>query len=75
MGHIDAQILIFAPHSLSMLSPSADLVSPQHMQTLNDVKRDVVDTICQVINIVMKQGSALKISESEVVEGCWGKWR
>ena len=44
----------------STSNPSADLVSPQHMRTLNDVKRDVVDTIRQVVDIVSKYaGGAL----------------
>lgn len=39
---------------------SNEYVSPQHMRTLNDVKRDVVDTIRQVVDIVSKYaGGAL----------------
>ncbi|KAH7914840.1 transcription factor Opi1-domain-containing protein [Hygrophoropsis aurantiaca] len=66
--HIDAQILILRdfianlqPHSSSASSLSEDsIVSPTHLRTLTDVRRDVVHTIRQVVDVVSKYaGGAL----------------
>lgn len=63
--HIDAQILILRDfiESLHPSDPSSGtdtLISPTHMRTLTDVRRDIVQTIRQVVDIVSKYaGSAL----------------
>ncbi|KAH7885702.1 transcription factor Opi1-domain-containing protein [Phlebopus sp. FC_14] len=64
--HIDAQILILRDFIASLQtsasgSSSADaFVSPTHMRTLNDVRKDVVHTIRQVVDVVSKYaGGAL----------------
>jgi hypothetical protein len=61
--HIDGQILVLRDFTAS-LQPSANnpsaLISPQHMRTLTDVRRDVVQTIRQVVDVVSKYaGGAL----------------
>ncbi|KAG1734457.1 transcription factor Opi1-domain-containing protein [Suillus paluster] len=63
--HIDAQILILRDF-ITSLQPSGtssgtdSLISPTHMRTLTDVRRDVVQTIRQVVDVVSKYaGSAL----------------
>ena len=49
---------------------SGDTVSHHHMRTLNDVKRDVVDTIRQVVDIVSKYaGGALPEPARQRVRG------
>lgn len=49
---------------------SGDTVSQHHMRTLNDVKRDVVDTIRQVVDIVSKYaGGALPEPARQRVRG------
>ncbi|TFY61075.1 hypothetical protein EVJ58_g4733 [Rhodofomes roseus] len=63
-GHIDAQILVLRNFvtSLQTTSPSAAAaaISAQHLRTLNAAKRDVIDTIRQVVDIVSKYaGGAL----------------
>lgn len=64
-SHIDAQILILRDfiESLHPSDSSSDtdaLISPTHMRTLTDVRRDIVQTIRQVVDIVSKYaGSAL----------------
>ena len=62
-NHIDAQILILRDFMASLQAAAAhsgEAVSHHHMRTLNDVKRDVVDTIRQVVDIVSKYaGGAL----------------
>ncbi|KZT70851.1 Opi1-domain-containing protein [Daedalea quercina L-15889] len=63
-GHIDAQILVLRDFiaSLQTISPSeaAAAISAQHLRTLNAAKRDVVDTIRQVVDIVSRYaGGAL----------------
>lgn len=61
-GHIDAQILVLRDFMASLQPPSGsnEFVSQQHMQKLNGVKRDVVETIRQVVDIVSKYaGGAL----------------
>ena len=67
-GHIDAQILILR-NFINSLSPeerealAADdtrPISASHMQTLTQVKRDVIGTIRQVVDVVSKYaGGAL----------------
>ncbi|KAI0319966.1 transcription factor Opi1-domain-containing protein, partial [Amylostereum chailletii] len=66
--HIDGQILLLRdfmtslqppPGSPNALNPDA-IISPEHMQQLNNVKRDVVNTIRQVVDVVSKYtGGAL----------------
>jgi len=61
--HIDGQILVLRDFTASLQSsannPSA-LISPQHLRTLTDVRRDVVQTIRQVVDVVSKYaGGAL----------------
>lgn len=61
-AHIDTQILVLRDFmaSLQPAQGSNEFVSQQHMQVLNGVKRDVVDTIRQVVDIVSKYaGGAL----------------
>lgn len=63
-GHIDAQILVLRNFiaSLSATSPSeaAAAISAQHLRTLNAAKRDVVETIRQVVDVVSRYaGGAL----------------
>lgn len=66
-SHIDAQIVILRDFIASLqpdgtaVSHSADsFVSPTHMRTLTDVRRDVVHTIRQVVDVVSKYaGGAL----------------
>ena len=64
-SHIDAQILILRDFISSLQSSdhssgSDTLVSPSHMRTLTDVRRDVVQTIRQVVDVVSKYaGGAL----------------
>ncbi|KAI6014026.1 transcription factor Opi1-domain-containing protein [Pisolithus microcarpus] len=66
-SHIDAQIVILRDFIASLqpdgtaVSHSADsFVSPTHMRTLTDVRRDVVRTIRQVVDVVSKYaGGAL----------------
>ena len=65
-AHIDSQILILRDFIGSLQSyvvdPSASdtYISPTHMRTLHDVRRDVVNTIRQVVDVVSKYaGSAL----------------
>ncbi|KAG2357263.1 transcription factor Opi1-domain-containing protein [Suillus spraguei] len=64
-SHIDAQILILRDFIESLHSPDSSsdtdtLISPTHMRTLTDVRRDIVQTIRQVVDIVSKYaGSAL----------------
>ena len=49
---------------------SGEVVSQHHMRTLNDVKRDVVDTIRQVVDIVSKYaGGALPEPARQRVRG------
>ncbi|KAI6110825.1 transcription factor Opi1-domain-containing protein [Pisolithus croceorrhizus] len=65
--HIDAQIVILRDFIAALqpdgsaVSHSADsFVSPTHMRTLTDVRRDVVHTIRQVVDVVSKYaGGAL----------------
>lgn len=63
--HIDAQILILRDfieslHPSDSSSGADTLISPTHMRTLTDVRRDIVQTIRQVVDIVSKYaGSAL----------------
>ncbi|KAG2125075.1 transcription factor Opi1-domain-containing protein [Suillus bovinus] len=63
--HIDAQILILRDfieslHPSDSSSGTDTLISPMHMRTLTDVRRDIVQTIRQVVDIVSKYaGSAL----------------
>ncbi|KAI9457163.1 transcription factor Opi1-domain-containing protein, partial [Boletus coccyginus] len=64
--HIDSQILILRGFIDSLQSyvvdPSASdaYISPTHMRTLHDVRRDVVNTIRQVVSVVSKYaGGAL----------------
>jgi len=63
--HIDAQILILRDfieslHPSDSSSGTDILISPTHMRTLTDVRRDIVQTIRQVVDIVSKYaGSAL----------------
>lgn len=68
-AHIDAQILVLrdfiaalqnpAPSSSTALSPTAQL-SEHQLQTLTSIRRDVVDTIRQVVDVVSKYaGGAL----------------
>ncbi|KAI0272384.1 transcription factor Opi1-domain-containing protein [Gloeopeniophorella convolvens] len=66
--HIDGQILILRdfiaslqppPGSQHALNPDA-LISPEHMRQLTNVKRDVVATVRQVVDVVSKYaGGAL----------------
>ncbi|KAF8142142.1 transcription factor Opi1-domain-containing protein [Boletus edulis] len=65
-AHIDSQILILRDFIDSLQSyvvdPSASdiYISPTHMRTLNDVRRDVVNTIRQVVDVVSRYaGGAL----------------
>ncbi|KAF8549868.1 Opi1-domain-containing protein [Imleria badia] len=65
-AHIDSQMLILRDFIDSLQSYVVDAstsdayISPTHMRTLNDVRRDVVNTIRQVVNVVSKYaGSAL----------------
>ncbi|KAH9933440.1 transcription factor Opi1-domain-containing protein [Fomitopsis serialis] len=63
-GHIDAQMLVLRDFiaSLQTTSPSAAAaaISAQHLRTLNAAKRDVVETIRQVVDIVSRYaGGAL----------------
>ncbi|CCM02619.1 uncharacterized protein FIBRA_04722 [Fibroporia radiculosa] len=67
--HIDAQILVlrnFIASLQSSLSSNNDsstcvLISHHHLRTLNAAKRDVVDTLRQVVNVVSRYaGSALR---------------
>ncbi|KDQ50152.1 hypothetical protein JAAARDRAFT_74366 [Jaapia argillacea MUCL 33604] len=71
-AHIDAQILVLRDFIASLQplpssrshAPMGDgnevVVSSAHMRTLNDVKKDVVHTIRQVVDVVSKYaGSAL----------------
>jgi len=57
--------------SLQIVSAhSGETVSQHHMRTLNDVKRDVVDTIRQVVDIVSKYaGGALPEPARQRVRG------
>jgi len=57
--------------SLQIVSAhSGEAVSQHHMRTLNDVKRDVVDTIRQVVDIVSKYaGGALPEPARQRVRG------
>ncbi|KAH7923959.1 Opi1-domain-containing protein [Leucogyrophana mollusca] len=68
--HIDAQILILRDFittlqshtysSSTSSSPEDSIVSPTHLRTLTDVRRDVVHTIRQVVDVVSKYaGGAL----------------
>jgi len=64
--HIDSQILILRDFIDSLQSYVVDssasdaYISPTHMRTLHDVRRDVVNTIRQVVDVVSKYaGSAL----------------
>ncbi|KAA1468965.1 Opi1-domain-containing protein [Dentipellis sp. KUC8613] len=67
-AHIDGQIIILRdfiaalqppPGSPHAINPHA-VISPEHMRQLANAKRDVVDTIRQVVDIVSKYaGSAL----------------
>lgn len=63
--HIDAQILILRDfidslHPSDSSSGTDTLISPTHMRTLTDVRRDIVQTIRQVVDIVSKYaGGAL----------------
>ncbi|KAI9062674.1 Opi1-domain-containing protein [Trametes sanguinea] len=61
---IDAQILVLRNFIASLQpngdSPHATPVSPQHLRTLQAAKRDVVDTIRQVVEVVSRYaGGAL----------------
>ncbi|KIJ65287.1 hypothetical protein HYDPIDRAFT_28003 [Hydnomerulius pinastri MD-312] len=65
-AHIDAQILILRDFiaslqsSVSGSSSSDAYVSPTHMRTLTDVRKDIVHTIRQVVDVVSKYaGGAL----------------
>lgn len=72
-NHIDAQILILRDFMASLQVASAhsgEAVSHYHMRTLNDVKRDVVDTIRQVVDIISKYaGGALPEPARQRVRG------
>ncbi|KAF9785226.1 transcription factor Opi1-domain-containing protein, partial [Thelephora terrestris] len=72
-NHIDAQILILRDFMASLQAGAArsgETVSHHHMRTLNDVKRDVVDTIRQVVDIVSKYaGGALPEPARQRVRG------
>lgn len=66
--HIDSQIVVLRDFILSLQeqqlsssSPSAtSLISPQHLHTLTSIRRDVVNTIRQVVDVVSKYaGGAL----------------
>ncbi|KAF9219972.1 Opi1-domain-containing protein [Gyrodon lividus] len=64
--HIDAQILILRDFIASLQSSVADpsssnaYISPTHMRTLTDVRKDVVNTIRQVVDVVSRYaGGAL----------------
>jgi len=54
-AHIDAQILILR-HFIASLRPlpSKALISAEHMRRLTDVRRDIVHTIRQVVDVVSK---------------------
>ncbi|KAF9820814.1 hypothetical protein IEO21_01041 [Rhodonia placenta] len=58
-SHIDAQILVLR-NFITSLQPSSSsphpalLVSQQHLRTLNAAKRDVVDTVRQVVDVVSR---------------------
>ncbi|EMD38991.1 hypothetical protein CERSUDRAFT_112701 [Gelatoporia subvermispora B] len=66
-SHIDAQILVLRNfiaslqiHSSSSSGPSGAPISAQHLRTLNAAKRDVVDTLRQVVDVVSRYaGGAL----------------
>lgn len=64
-SHIDAQILILSDFIASLQpsnsSSSTDtLISPTHMRTLTDIRRDIVQTIRQVVDVISKYaGGAL----------------
>ena len=72
-NHIDAQILVLRDFMASLQTVAArsgETVSQHHMRTLNDVKRDVVDTIRQVVDIVSKYaGGALPEPARQRVRG------
>ena len=72
-NHIDGQILILRDFMASLQTPAAhsmETVSQYHMRTLNDVKRDVIDTIRQVVDIVSKYaGGALPEPARQRVRG------
>ncbi|TDL24112.1 Opi1-domain-containing protein [Rickenella mellea] len=62
--HIDAQILVLRNFMASLSQrgddPEEQLVTASHLQTLTDIKRDVVNTIRQVVDVVSKYaGGAL----------------
>lgn len=74
--HIDSQILILrgfidALQSYVTDSSASDAyISPTHMRTLHNVRRDVVNTIRQVVDVVSKYaGSALPEPARERVRG------
>jgi hypothetical protein len=54
-AHIDAQILILR-HFIASLRPlpSEALISAEHMRRLTDVRRDIVHTIRQAVDVVSK---------------------
>ena len=72
-NHIDAQILVLRDFMASLQAAAAhsgETVSHHHMRTLNDVKRDVVETIRQVVEIVSKYaGGALPEPARQRVRG------
>ncbi|THH11396.1 hypothetical protein EW146_g8057 [Bondarzewia mesenterica] len=66
--HIDGQILVLRDFMASLQPPPGSpnainpdgIISPEHMRQLANVKRDVVDTIRQVVDVVSKYaGGAL----------------
>lgn len=72
-SHIDGQILVLRDFVASLQAtpnnPSA-VISPQHMRTLTDVRRDVVQTIRQVVDVVSKYaGGALPEPARSKVRG------
>ena len=72
-NHIDAQILVLRDFMASLQAATAhsgETVSQHHVRTLNDVKRDVVETIRQVVEIVSKYaGGALPEPARQRVRG------
>ncbi|EIN09478.1 Opi1-domain-containing protein [Punctularia strigosozonata HHB-11173 SS5] len=57
-AHIDAQILVLREFMASLQNRVGgnETVSPEHMRTLNSVKRDLVSTIRQAVDVVSKYG-------------------
>ncbi|KAK7687693.1 hypothetical protein QCA50_008909 [Cerrena zonata] len=59
-AHIDQQILVLRNFIDSLQAHSSGSPSPEHLQTLTTIRRDVVQTIREVVNVVSKYaGGAL----------------